>query len=228
MNLFVYSDESGVFDNKHEKFFVFGGLILTNKNDKDILSRKYIKAEKCLRYKYPFTKELKATHISNSDKGKLFRSLNSCYKFAVVIRINEVNNKIFDHKKDKQRYLDYAYKIALKNALLDMEKKGLIQLSNVDNLYIFTDEHTTATNGLYELKESIEQEFKRGTFNYNYMIHYPPIIPRLQSVKLKYCNSETVTLVRAADIIANKVYYKAKKNKIEDIITEKFFVKYLP
>lgn len=35
MNLYIYSDESGVFDNKHEKYFVFGGLIFLSKFEKD-------------------------------------------------------------------------------------------------------------------------------------------------------------------------------------------------
>ena len=38
MNLFVYSDESGVFDHKHNDLFVFGGLVFLSKEDKDITS----------------------------------------------------------------------------------------------------------------------------------------------------------------------------------------------
>lgn len=46
MDIFVYSDESGVFDNVHNDIFVYGGLIFFNKNDKDVYCRKYIHAEK--------------------------------------------------------------------------------------------------------------------------------------------------------------------------------------
>ena len=33
MDLFVYSDESGVFDSAHNKYFVFAGLILLGKEN---------------------------------------------------------------------------------------------------------------------------------------------------------------------------------------------------
>lgn len=42
MELYVYSDESGVFDKKHNEIFVYGGMILLNKELCDITSRKYI------------------------------------------------------------------------------------------------------------------------------------------------------------------------------------------
>lgn len=35
MNLFIYSDESGVFDKAHNKYYVYAGLIFFNKKDKD-------------------------------------------------------------------------------------------------------------------------------------------------------------------------------------------------
>lgn len=48
MDLFVYSDESGVFDYLHNDLFVFGGLILLGKEAKEIACRRYIAAEKVI------------------------------------------------------------------------------------------------------------------------------------------------------------------------------------
>lgn len=45
MDLFVYSDESGVFDKAHNEIFVFGGLIFIGKDQKDEYARRYIAAE---------------------------------------------------------------------------------------------------------------------------------------------------------------------------------------
>ena len=87
MDLFLYSDESGVFDSVHNKYFVFAGLILFGKENKDIAARKYKAAENALNQSGKHQKdyyELKATHITNKEKGKLYRSLNAYYKFAVV------------------------------------------------------------------------------------------------------------------------------------------------
>lgn len=39
MNIYVYSDESGVFDKEHNDYFVFAGLICIGTNEKEIWSR---------------------------------------------------------------------------------------------------------------------------------------------------------------------------------------------
>lgn len=68
MDIFVYSDESGVFDVKHNDYFVFGGLILLGKNTKDRCEHQYALVEKVLRESKGFDSafELKATRLSNS------------------------------------------------------------------------------------------------------------------------------------------------------------------
>ena len=48
MNLFVYSDESGVFDKYHYQFFVFAGLIIPHTANKEMWARKYSSAEKSI------------------------------------------------------------------------------------------------------------------------------------------------------------------------------------
>ena len=49
MDIFVYSDESGVFDVLHNEYFVFGGLILLGKEEKDRCEHQYAHVEKVLR-----------------------------------------------------------------------------------------------------------------------------------------------------------------------------------
>ena len=118
MTIYIYSDESGTFDYINNDYFIFGGLICFDKANRNQLTRKYSHAEKALRSnKEPGIKELKASNISNSSKGKLYRSLNGVYKFCVVIKQKDINRKVFHHKKHKQRYLDYAYKIVLKKCM---------------------------------------------------------------------------------------------------------------
>lgn len=219
MNIYVYSDESGVFDKEHNDYFVFGGLILLGTEDKENWSRKYSSVEKTLRANKGVAAdyELKATQITNKEKGKLFRSLNGCYKFGVVIREKNVLDRIYLSKKDKQRYLDYAYKIAIKRAFENLILDGTINPDEVERLYFYVDEHTTATNGRYELQEALEQEFKLGTFNYKYDTYYPPIFKKMKDVQLEYCNSESKLLVRAADIVANKIFYLARNEKRKEL-----------
>ncbi|MCH4069753.1 MAG: DUF3800 domain-containing protein [Lachnospiraceae bacterium] len=228
MNIYVYSDESGVFDKVHNDVYVFGGLILLGKDKRDICIRKYQHVEKTLRGKYPASAELKADLLTNKDKGKIYRSLNNEYKFAAIVDEKRVNENIFKDKKSKQRYLDFVYKIALKNALSVMINNSIFSENDVEHIIVNYDEHTTATNGRYELREALLQELKIGTFNWNYNIFYKPLIECLIDVQTNMCDSKNVTLIRAADIIANKVYHSALENFYFNPCNKNIYIKRFP
>ncbi len=133
-------------------------------------------------------------------------------------------DKIFQDKKAK-----YPYKIAVRKALESYINADLLNPDEVERIFFYVDEHNTATNGIYELKEALEQEFKLGTYNYKYKKFYPPIFPKMEVVSLEFCNSQSKLLIRAADIVANKIYYLARNEKYGDIpTTEKLHVIYLP
>lgn len=199
--------------------------------EKDKWSRKYSNAEKTMREKLSLNHsiELKASNIPNDLKGKLFRSLNHCHKFAAIIEQKNVLERIFDSKKDKQRYLDYVYKIVVKKALEDLLSKKIIIEADIDRLYFYVDEHTTATNGKYELREGLEQELKNGTYNREYSKFFPPIFPSISDINLQFCNSKSKILIRSADIVANRIYYLARTkqyNRLETI--SNLYVKKFP
>ncbi|MBR0076736.1 MAG: DUF3800 domain-containing protein [Synergistaceae bacterium] len=218
MNIYVYSDESGVFDHIHNKYFVFAGVIILGDKEHDDWRRKYVGIENHVRTATGIKGEIKSTTLSNKYKGKIFRALNNCNKFAGIIEQWRVNTNIWVSKKDKQRYLDYAYKISVKKAFEKLVNQNLIIPEKVKKISFHVDEHTTATNGRYKLQESLEQEFKSGTYNYNYSKYFKPLFPALSSLTLDYCNSSASKnrLIRASDIIANKIYYYAvNENKKE-------------
>lgn len=227
MDIFVYSDESGVFDNIHNELYVYGGLILFGKEQMDEYTRRYLAAERSIRgTKYPTEKELKACTITNTEKGKLFRSINHAISFGVVIDQKAVMARIFQSKKDKQRYLDFAYKVGLKNALAKLLDEGRIQEGSVRNIHVFCDEHSTATNGRYELGEALEQEFKLGTYNFNYDHFFPPLFEGMGKVRLYFRDSKTTPLIRAADIVANRIYFHALNKRFDKL--QKIYLHKLP
>lgn len=230
MNIFIYSDESGVLDKIHNDYFVFGGLMFLSKDDRDDWSRKYIHAERTVRIaeKMPSNAEVKASSVSNKSKGKLYRSLNAVEKFGVAVHQQRMLNSVFESKKTKQRYLDWVFKIGIKEKFQRLIAEQSIDPNEVENLYFFVDEHTTATAGLYELEEALEQEFKYGTHNFDYMRFYPPIFPKLQQVCVRYCNSTNVTLVRAADIVANHIYHEAIVNNGAVAELNNLYIKHHP
>lgn len=208
MKLFIYSDESGVFDYKHSDFFVFGGIICFGQEQKELLSRKYSHVEKIIRNGKSSNKEIKASNVTNAQKGKLYRSLNDAYKFTVVIKLKNLDSNIFENKKHKQRYMDFAYKMVLKKCLQCLIKNSIIQPTDIDTICVCVDEHSTATDGLYELRENLLREFKIGTFNPSYQHYFDPIFPQLKSLNVNFCNSANQLLIRAADIVANHSYHK--------------------
>lgn len=230
MDIYIYSDESGVFDKAHNRYFIFGGIVFLSKEQRDDCARKYIKAENDIKAsaKMKKTQEAKASSLNNKNRIKLFRALNNQYRFGVIIDQKKVLDRIFSSKKDKQRYQDYAYKIAVKRLFQKLIREGAINPNEVETLNFYVDEHTTATNGCYELREGLEQEFRNGTYNEYFSTFYPPIFPELKIVNLHYCNSGKKTLIRAADIIANRIYYHAHNQAGYTANEDDFFVIRLP
>ena len=73
MDIWVYSDESGVFDKEHEKYFVFAGVLFLSDEERQNWIRKYRTAENAVKKRHgnPSNFEAKAVNISNEEKGKL-------------------------------------------------------------------------------------------------------------------------------------------------------------
>ncbi len=213
MNLYIYSDESGVFDNRHYRYFTFGGVLLLGEDEKEKWSRKYAAAEKSLNAQDKYGKnELKAARLSAKDKNKLFRSLNQCQKFAVVIDMSELLPSIFEDKKVKQRYLDYAYWTGCKYAIWDLIEEGIVKDEEIEKITFLMDDHSTATYGRYELQQQLEEEFILGNYNYDFSSYYPPALTHCRSVSFDFLDSKTKLLIRASDIVANKVLYSANND----------------
>lgn len=219
MSIFVYGDESGVFDAAHHDVFVFGGLVFLNKEARDAEYRRFIAAERKLAPLYGATDrnfELKACRLKNKHKAGLFRSTNHCIRYAFVVDQRNVNENIFSSKKSKQRYLDYVYKVGLKRVFGRLIQAGKLKPSSVSGLFIRFDEHTTTTDGRYELREAIEQEFKFGTHNFKYNTFHPPLFPGMQgTVHLEFRDSKNDALIRASDIIANQMWYHEISGQFE-------------
>ena len=231
MELYIFSDESGVFDRKSGRYYVFGGIVLLSKDSKDKMSRQYLHAERVVREKnnIPLSDEVKASILSPLDRRKLFGRLNDVQKFGAVIELKRVLERIWKSKKDKQRFLDWAYKMAAKNLFMHLIRTEQINPSEITGLNFFIDEHNTATNGYYELRESLEQEFKRGMYSFDWRRWCPPIFPNLLHVRLTFCNSAKITLIRAADIVANRLFWETNNNPHNVGMSDsKMFVTRLP
>ncbi|VWL85601.1 DUF3800 domain-containing protein [Oceanivirga miroungae] len=230
MNLYIYSDESGVFDKKTNDFFVFAGILFTSRDDRNKLKSKYLTLEKSIKYDKEISpkEELKASNLANKTKKRLYSYLKDVIKFSVIIDLR----KLYDYKgKDnKQRYLDYAFKIGLKRTLKKLEKNNILKLNEIERIFIECDEHTIATSGIYDLRDTIYNEFKYGVVNFNHNAQYGAIIPDLVDVEVKYLDSKNNALIRCADIVSNFVYTSYRDFNIARIekLNNEVYIELLP
>ena len=209
ITIYVSSDESGVFDRQHEKLFVYGGIVCFSKKEKDDLMRHYENVEKSIAARCPDLDgiELKASNLPNAEKGSAYRSLNRFRKFALLVDPSRLRPEIFLSKRHKQRYLDFGYKMVLKRYFEMCVKKREFDPMDVEFIVVHCDQHSTATNGRYELEEGLRNEFKYGTFNQEWDCYFPPIFPNLSNLKVKFFDSRERSDVRAADIVANHFFH---------------------
>ena len=232
VDIYIYSDESGVFDYKHRKFFVMAGILFTDKMEMDSMIRRYKAAENNFRKKklYKNIGELKASRLSFDDRRNLFRLTACADRFAFIINMNSLDKKkVFESSKTKQMHLDWAFKVGIKKVISRLIEKGSITSSDSINIHCFIDEHTTATKGIYGLEEAIFKELHEGTINFKYGKYFEPISKnQTLSVTVKYVNSEAYELIRAADIIANRVLFEIEKGNIQSIEAENLCLRYFP
>ena len=232
MEIFVYSDESGVFDYKHRKYFVMAGIVFDDKQEMDSMIRRYKAAEKNLRKKrlYKNVGELKAAKLSFDDRRNLFHLTSECDRFAFIINMEALNKKhIFANPESKQRYLDWAFKVGLKKLFTHLIARGSIIPGNDIKINCIIDEHSTATNGLYGLEQAIFREFHEGTLNYEYGMYHKPILKESNlSVRVKYVNSEAYEMVRAADIIANRILFEISAGDISSVNSDTLCLRFFP
>lgn len=227
----IFSDESGVFDNNNEEYFVFGGLILNTKtNDIKNLTRQYSGLEKNLKQKtkYKNLEELKAANLEPQDRRRFFTLLKHYQKFGIIIKLDEVHKQLFKNKKTKQRYQDFAYKIGLRRTFEQLIKDGKLSKEDEIRFNFKVDEHLTATDARYELREGLLQEFKEGSYNRTFKKFYPPLFPNTQSLNLLFEDSEKTILIRAADIIANRLYFEVKHGNWKALRKENMIITKLP
>lgn len=230
-NIYIYSDESGVFDTKVNEFFIYSGIILLSKEEKERCKNLFLNLEKRLKKKHNIkrNKELKATMLTPKEKSNILRAFNNFHKFAVVINLNKVNKEFFLRKQSKRRHLDYSYKLGIKRAFQHLIEKKLLDNTKETILSINYDEHNMSTDAYRNFKEDIADEFKYGRTNHKYNKFHQPIFRNLTQLHIKSCNSENETLIRVSDILANIIYTSIRDNIInKNNILSRFIITYTP
>ncbi len=235
MEVYIYSDESGTFDYVHNDYFVYGGVIFLSKKDKDEASRRYISLERIIREEGDFApnEEIKASKLQKKQKRRLLSvaKKEGCYPFGIVISLKKMllKEEIASSSKSKQRYMDYAYKLGVKNMLRHFIESGLLPLDSYHSLHFFMDEHHSATDGKYELRESLDADLNIGTYSPSWNLFHKPLFEQKKAyIDCRFCDSKKTTLVRLADIVANHLFHKALEMRLFESINQGFAILLLP
>ena len=125
---------------------------------------------------------------------------------SAAVEIKRVYDYILADKKSICRYKDYVLKICIKNKLQDLIRKGILHRDDDIDIFVYIDEQLTATNGYYDLRDSIREELRHGIVNFNYGVVHPNVFTRNVNVYIEYCESKSNYLIQASDIIANRIW----------------------
>jgi hypothetical protein len=217
--LYFYIDDSGVFHrNEASGYFVYAGFVFLDRTSLDSAKRKYRRANKDLKRHLNVDDdvELKASMLEDRHKRSLYNSLRDYESFSVGVRIPQVRDYVLDCKRSICRFKDYALKRGIKSKLEKLIRQGVVSSTCDTRLIIQVDEQLTATNGYYQFRDSIKEEFNHGVFNQNYLITHPPIFTGKLAVDVKYCESKHNYLIQASDILANKIWHLYLNGRVVD------------
>jgi hypothetical protein len=163
--------------------------------------------------------ELKASRLEPAQKRSLYNVLRKYDSVSASVKISNVYGYIMGNKKSRCRYKDYVLKICVKRKLTELISEGKLSRTDDVHIYVYIDEQLTATNGYYDLRDSIVEELRYGIVNFNYGVHHPPVFSGDVQVSIEYCDSRRNYLIQASDILANRIWtsYRVNNEKLRDI-----------
>lgn len=215
-NIYFFFDDSGVFHrNEPSGFFVYAGFVFSCREELDAAKRKYINANKAIKKALGVDYELKAAVLRNKHKRALFNSVAEYGSLSACVELKRIYDYIIDNKKSRCRYKDYVLKLCVKRKLQDLIQMGVVRKSDDIHLFIYIDEQLTATDGYYDLRDSIQEELQHGIVNFNYGIVHEKVFTGQVVVDISYCESKNNYLIQASDILANRIWTSYRTGRPE-------------
>jgi len=204
--IYFYFDDSGVLHkNEQSGYFVYAGYVFLSREAVDDAKRKYICANKAIKKATGRIDELKASTLENTQKRSLYNSIKEFESLSAIVEIKRVYEHIMCNKKSICRYKDYILKRIIKSKLQEFVNSGQLNRNDDIDIFVYVDEQLTATNGYYDLQDSILEELRYGIRNFDYGVTHPNIFCGNIKVTVDYCESKKNYMIQAADILANRI-----------------------
>ena len=186
--------------------------MFTSRAELNSAKRKYINANKKLKKALGREDELKATTLDVNNRRALYNSVKGYESAAVVVDISKIYDYVLADKKSICRYKDYMLKRCVKNLLVKFVKEGKLSRDENIKISIYIDEQLTATNGYYDLRDSIKEELQHGIINFDYGFIHPHVFNANVEVNISYCDSSKNYIIQASDILANRIWTSYRTN----------------
>ncbi len=211
--IFFFDDSGVLHKNESSGYFVYAGYVFTSRVDLDSARRKYINANKKIKNALKRDDELKAATLEVKHKRSLYNSVKKYDSVAVVVDISRLYDYVLADKKSICRYKDYILKRCIKSKLKKLITDGIISKDEDITISIYIDEQLTATNGYYDLRDSIKEELQHGIANFDYGIRHPHMFDSKVEVIIHYCDSSANYMIQASDILANRIWTSYRKKE---------------
>ena len=218
--IYFFFDDSGVLHkNEQSGRFVYAGYVFLSRAELDSAKRKYIHANKEIKKSTGMSGELKAAGLKPVHKRSLFNSVREYESLSASVDISKVYGHILAEKKSICRYKDYILKICIKTKLVEFIQNGVLDSSDDVDIRVYIDEQLTATNGYYDLRDSIREKLQHGIVSWNYGVVHPKVFRSAVQVSIEYCESKHNYLIQASDILANRIWtsYRIARPELREI-----------
>lgn len=206
--VYISLDDSGKL-NRNEKYLVYAGLFFTDKKELEKFKSKYKKIRDQIAKKdiYANVEELKGYTLENKDRLRILRFVHKYNTAGLIVNNSQIEKQDILYSKDaKGRYRDYIIKLLIKDIIIDLIKRKIIDPYKMVTLIINIDQESAKTNGRYKLDEGIYEELAKGIVNFNYGFKTVPILFGGLKVKIYTQNSKDSIIIQASDIIANNLW----------------------
>lgn len=206
--IYISLDDSGKL-NSNEKYLVYAGLFFTSKKELDKFKAKYKKIRDQIAKKDIYTNidELKGYTLESKDRLRILRFVHKYSTAGLVVNNSQIEKQDILYSKDaKGRYRDYVIKLLIKDIVIDLIKRKIIDPYKSVTLIVNMDQESAKTNGRYKLDEGIYEELVKGIINFNYGFKTPPVLFGGLNVNIYTQNSKDSIIIQASDIIANNIW----------------------
>lgn len=225
--VYIYIDDSGILHKEHE-YFIYAGYVFIDLETKETAKREYKALARKIAASLERDDEIKSFGLEVKHKRALYNVMRKHESLSVCVNINNLYDHILDEKKSIHRFKDYALKRVIKGKIQQLIRSEKINPNDDIKICIQIDEQLTASNGYYDLANSVKEELSAGIHNFDYGSFHKPIFNKKVFVDVQFCDSSNNALVQASDILANRHFTSFVKNKTKLRNKPKHYQLHLP